>query len=177
MSKTLKKTMADELTTAFSGLKDFVLVDYMGLKAEEAAELRDKLRDQKMRLRVVKNSILMRAFMNAGFVKSDAVMNGPTAVISGGDGGAIAICRALDAWNKKAKKISYKGGMIDGTAGGAKEAATWSSLPSRTEVLSQILGVIIAPASGIAGLLQSTLAAFPMLVQAHIAKMEGQGQK
>ncbi len=175
MSKTLKKMIIGEMETRFKEVRDFVLVDYIGLTAEEAGHLRGKLRDQKMGFKVVKNSVFSLALAKTGFAKAVGRIEGPTAVVYGGSGGAVAISRAIQAWNQKARKLPLKGGMIEGIPGDAAVAATWAGMPSKEEILAQILGMFIAPASTVAGLLQSTLAAFPGLVKAHIEKMEKQG--
>jgi large subunit ribosomal protein L10 len=172
MSKTLKQMMTGELKEAFRGLRDFLLVDYKGLTAEESGALREALEQKQMKMRVVKNSVFLHAMRELGHFQDVPKFDGPVAVIFGEGQECIALARTVEGWNKKNKKVTVKGGVLDGQEGGADEAKTWAKLPSKPEMLSQLLGSLIGPATGIASLWQNTLTAFPGLVGAHIQKRE-----
>jgi large subunit ribosomal protein L10 len=176
MSKAMKETIARELCNKLKGVQDFVLVDYQGLSAKEAGNLRSTLRDKDLSLVVVRNSLLQRALLEMGVFGPEDIIKGPTALIFGSKD-AIATARVLKEWNKKNKEISIKGGLLEGVLGIAEEAKTWAALPSRPEVLAGLLNSLIAPAKNIASLFHSTLSAFPSLLDAHARKKEEEGKE
>ena len=182
MSKTLKALLKDGLTQDLAGSNDVILVDSSRLKAQEAWQLRGQLAKSGLRMKVVKNSIASLVLREKGGAGLDKCFEGPVTLVYGGESaGAGSIVRALEAWNKKSNPVSYRGGLLDGAVGAGGEIKSWALLPTREEMLSQVLGILIAPASEIARLMHATRATFPNLLAAHVEKLEkeqaGTGEK
>ena len=56
-----KAAIVDEVTEKFSAAASAVIVDYRGLTVEQVTDLRKQLRDANVEMKVIKNSILVRA--------------------------------------------------------------------------------------------------------------------
>lgn len=175
MGKMLRERIVSELTRKYAETEHCVLVDFSGLDVESMGQLRQQLRQQGMELFVAKNSLLKLALERAGLPTTKELFERPTAVLSGGKD-AVAICKLIVSWKKKTTTTEIKGGVLDRRLLSARDVVDLSNVPPREVLLSQILGLFIAPLTDIAGLLSSTLAQFANLLNNHIEKMEGKGQ-
>ena len=171
MPSAVKQLITAQLAEELKGLQDLILADASRLSAVQAHALRGRLEAAGVRMRVVKNRLVTRAFREAGIEALSGPFQGATAVLFGGDG-AHQIARLLKDWNKKETAVRVKGGLLEGRVGNREEAEAWAELPNRTELLSMILGGIVGPASGLAGAFGATLAQFAGCVAAHIEKKE-----
>jgi large subunit ribosomal protein L10 len=171
MPSEIKRRLTEAFTQDLENAQDLVLLDASRLPAKKSGELRGRLEEAGIRLRVVKNHLAKLALENAGLPAMDALFNGPTAIALGGEG-AGKISKLLTEWNKKEVPVTLKGGLLEGKLGGAQDVEIWAKLPTRPEMLSAILGGILSPASGVGAGFHASLAQFANLVAAHIEKME-----
>jgi large subunit ribosomal protein L10 len=128
-----------------------------------------------MEMFVAKNSLLKLVLDKVGLPANEELFVRPTAIVTGGED-AVAICKLIVEWKKKAETTEIKGGLLERKLLTSGEVVELSKVPPRDVLLSQILGVFIAPMSDIAGLLNNTLAQFANLLGNHIEKMEDKGQ-
>ena len=80
-----KKQVVEEIKAKISASKSVVLVDYKGLTVAEATELRNAFRKANVEYKVLKNTLVRRAFNELGVSNFDADLNGATAVAFGSD--------------------------------------------------------------------------------------------
>lgn len=175
MGRMLRERIVTELTSKYARTDHCVLVDFSGLDVEAIGLIRQRLRQQGMELFVAKNSLLKLAMDKAGLPTTEELFVRPTAIVTGGED-PVAVCKLIVEWKKKAEAIEIKGGLLERKLLSSSEVVELSKVPPRDVLLSQILGVFIAPLSDIAGLLSNTLAQFANLLGNHIEKMEGTGQ-
>jgi large subunit ribosomal protein L10 len=135
MSKVLRRKMVDELAEKLKGQANLVLVDAKGLTGNQTVELRKALREDKAKLRLVKNSVALHTFKKLGVQGFDASLTGMSAVVYGSD--PLAIAKKLVAYKEKHQKAAVKAALIEG-----KPMPPASKLPGRQELLSQVLGVL-----------------------------------
>jgi large subunit ribosomal protein L10 len=176
MGKMLRERIVKELTRKYAGTEHCVFVDFSGLDVESLGQLRLQLHQQGMELFIAKNSLLRLALEGAGLPMAEELFERPTAVLSGGED-AVAICKLIVNWKKKTATTEIKGGMLERRLLSARDVVDLSNVPPRQVLLSQILGLFVAPLSDIAGLLGGTLAQFANLLNNHVEKMEGKGQQ
>ena len=154
MSKKIKEMELNALRTTFQGVKDLVLLQPLKLDSAADFEMRKKLRDKKIRVKMVKNSLVKKVFDENG-VKVDAGA-GPTLLCWGADSikelstAVDAILKDLKKDPKAPEKIKVKTAVAEG------ETVTWEvakTLPTRQEAIGGVLAAILGPASQIAGCL------------------------
>src|SRR5438552_9540400 len=116
-----------------------------GISSQVDNLLRLDLRKKNVRLQVVKNSLARRVFDEIG-IKVGNVWEGPT-LLAWGAAGIADLSRSLDAFIKKNDKIKVKTAVVEGQELSFQKALM---MPTKTEALGQIVGMIIGPASQLA---------------------------
>ena len=140
MSKVLRRKMVDELAEKLKGQQNMVLIDANGLTGNQSVELRKSLREDKLKVRLVKNSVALHTFKKLGIAAFEKHLTGMSAVVYGADPQAIA--KKLTAYREKHQKAAVKAALIEGKPQDAKAIAELAKLPSRPEMLGQILGLL-----------------------------------
>ena len=140
MSKVLRRKMVDELAEKLKGQANLVLVDAKGLTGNQTVELRKALREDKAKLRLVKNSVALHTFKKLGVQGFDASLTGMSAVVYGSD--PLAIAKKLVAYKEKHQKAAVKAALIEGKPMPPSSIEALSKLPGRQELMSQVLGVL-----------------------------------
>lgn len=132
--------VAGELKSAAS----VVVVDYLGLTVEQVTNLRKQLRDNDVKMKVVKNTILRRAAQEAEIEGLDATFTGPTAIVFS-ENEVVAPAKVVAEFAKTADKLSIKGGLVEGKFANEAEINALAKLPDRDGLLSMLLSVLQAP--------------------------------
>lgn len=132
--------IADELRGATS----VVVVDYLGLTVEEVTSLRKQLRDSGTQMKVVKNTILRRAAVEAGIEGLGDSFTGPSAIVYSADE-VVAPAKIVAEFAEKASALSIKGGIIEGQVASVDDINALAKLPDRDGLLSMLLSVLQAP--------------------------------
>ncbi|QWE18723.1 50S ribosomal protein L10 [Polynucleobacter corsicus] len=151
-----KKAIVADVGAQLAGAQTVVLAEYRGIPVEQLTKLRASARDQGVYLRVLKNTLARRAAQGTQFEPLADSMIGP--LIYGISADPIASAKVLQNFAKTQDKLvitagSYNGKLLD--VAGVKSLA---SIPSRDELLSQLLGVMLAPVSAMARVLGAVAA-------------------
>ena len=144
----------------------FVLVtDYQRMNVNHFADLRTRLAKSGAEVHVVKNSFLKRAMTNSGLPDVGDKLTGQTAVVTG-EKDAAPIAKILKTFAAEFKIAALKIGIIDKAILSTQEVEVLAELPSREVLLSQFLGVLLAPATKLVRVLNEPAAAFARLMKA-----------
>jgi large subunit ribosomal protein L10 len=143
----LREVLADAVT--------FFVVDYQGLTAGELGTLRAKVREAGGRLLVAKNTLINVVLKDQGLDGFDETLKGPTALVLIGDD-PVGPAKALTDFAKDHPKElpTAKGGLLQGGQVGAEALAKIAKLPTRDELLSELVGVLQAPLQQLVGVLE-----------------------
>lgn len=123
-----------------------VLTDYRGTTVQQIQRLRGQMREHNTNVQVIKNSLMTIALEQAGLPAPEGYLVGPTAVVYLPEDIATA-AKALFDSIKDLDNINVKGAILDGEILDAEGAKKLRELPSRPDVLAQLLGAIQGPAS------------------------------
>ncbi len=141
-----KQLVIDEIKAKLETAKSAVVIDYKGITVAEADAMRKKLREANVDYKVYKNTLVNRAIQGTGFEGMADVLSGPSAfAISSED--AVAPARVLNDVMKEFKKMSFKGGYVEGTYYDAEGIQAIATLPSREELIAKFMGSIQSPVS------------------------------
>ena len=151
-----KQAIVADLTNKLQNAAAGVLVDYKGITVAEDTALRAELRQNDVQYSVVKNTLVRFALDDAGLKELDDVLNGTTSLATSA-GDPIAPMRVV---NKHAKKLgdgkfNIKGGFMDGKVISLEEIMALAELPSKEVLLSQTLGMLLAPITSLAVVLKA----------------------
>jgi len=113
MSKVIKQMQMDSLKGAFTGVRDMVLLNVVGLGAIAENQIRLNLRKKGIRLQMVKNSLVRQVFGDMGLqVKS--VWESSTTVAWGANSVAELSKEIEGVVKKHEKRMKVKAAVADG---------------------------------------------------------------
>ena len=145
MSKYLKQLITDQLSSELEGVTDCVLVNVIGLSANESVDLRKQLREKDIRIRVVKNSMALRAVEGTALAPAFEGANGTLAVCYGGED-FVSLVKEVhrhETDEDNFEQFIAKGGVMDGETLTPEMVAEVSKWPSREEQLSILVGQLL----------------------------------
>ena len=152
MSKFVKQLITSELKTKFDAVDDALLVNVIGMDANETVMLRKELREKNIGLMVVRKSLAKRAKEGSPLATALDDMEGSLAVCWGSED-FVSLAKEITRLNDDEEtyaKFETRGGVMDGeqlSADRVKEISKW---PSRTEQLSLLVGQILGPGGTLA---------------------------
>jgi large subunit ribosomal protein L10 len=159
-----KATLVTDLNSKLNASPFLFVTDYAGLDVLQFSELRNRLHKAGARCIVVKNSFLRLAVKEAGLPDLGA-LSGQTAVVVG-DKDAAAAAKVLKTFTSEFKKPTLKTGVLDRLIVSSEQINAIADLPSRDVLLSQLLGVLNAPASKLVRLLNEPASQLARVLQA-----------
>jgi len=146
-----KKAIVADVGAQLAGAQTVVLAEYRGIPVEQLTKLRASARDQGVYLRVLKNTLARRAAQGTQFEPLADSMVGP--LIYGISVDPIASAKVLQNFAKTQEKLVITAGLHNGKLLDVAGVKSLASIPSRDELLSQLLGVMLAPVSAMARVL------------------------
>jgi len=149
-----KQETVNELHEVIQGNATFYLVDFKGLTVEAITDLRNRVRQSESSMRVVKNTLLKKASEGTDLAQAEAYMEGPTAMAwSGTD--PVALAKVLVAYAKDNPHLKVKAGVVEGEVMDASGVEAVSKLSSLPETRATLAGLLVAPATKLATILQT----------------------
>ena len=176
-----KQAVVDELRSKLEGSKAAILTDYRGLKVTEITELRQKLKEEGVEYRVVKNSLTRLALQGTAAAALEDHLSGPN---------ALALCyedeltpaKLLLDYAKGNDKLEVKAGVLAGRLMLQEDMKKVVNLPSKEELQAQLLGIISMLPSRLLGVMNAVprdfvglLAAAPSNLLAVLKAIEQKG--
>ncbi len=159
------------LTDKLSRTQFMVVADYRGLTVAEIGNLRKKLRETGAELIVAKNTLTLIAAKQAGYGALEPLLAGPTALAFAYDDVAKT-AKAINEFNRGPKKLVVRGGMLGKSLLAGNAVDQVAQLPSREQVLAQIVGGIASPVAGVVGVINAAITNVLYVLQARIDQQE-----
>ncbi|MFO0954952.1 MAG: 50S ribosomal protein L10 [Candidatus Saccharibacteria bacterium] len=174
MAKTRAQKEQDlqKLVDNLDSAKLAVLADYRGLDVPAIQELRGQLREQGITFTVAKNTLLKKAAAKSAkeITETDAFV-GPMAVAFGTD--EVEAAKIVADFTKDHPELEIVGGIDEAGAIISKEAVmALAKLPSREQLLAQVVGTVAAPLSGMVRVMNGNLSGLVYALQAVKDKKE-----
>ena len=148
LNLTDKKAVVAEVSSQVAKAQSMVLAEYRGIEVGDLTKLRAKARESGVYLRVLKNTLVRRAVEGSVFADLSSQMVGP--LIYGISEDPIAAAKVLNDFAKSNDKLILKAGSYAGETLDAASVKALASIPSREELLAKLLGVMMAPLTGMA---------------------------
>ncbi len=161
-----KAEIIGQLADKLSRSTIVVATSYQGLVAKEMAELRRALAGAGVDYRVVKNTLVSFAARSASREQVMSIVDGPTALAFGYDDG-IETVKVLNQYIKsKESSVEIKGGLLEERVLSGSEVIALAALPSKSALISQLVGQMEAPIRGLHNVLNSPLQGLGNILQA-----------
>ncbi|MFP4351998.1 MAG: 50S ribosomal protein L10 [Puniceicoccaceae bacterium] len=125
---------------------DYVfLTNYERITVEETAALRASLAAEAAEFHVVKNSVLNLALRRREKPDLQEWLNGPTAIIVGGENPS-GVAKVLKKFFKDKEKVEMKAGLLGDQAVSADDLMELADLPGLDELRAKFLSLLNTPA-------------------------------
>jgi large subunit ribosomal protein L10 len=173
MKKELKAEVISELEGTLGKSKAGVVTSYQGVPTPEIVKLRHKLRESKLELKVVKNTLVRRAAKEAGKDFLSTHFDGPLAVVLGYDDVSAPARVLMQHIAASGAALSVKGGFLSDRWLSAIEVTTLATLPSQQVLVARVLGGLQSPIAGLVQSLSSPIMGIVYALNGRIQQMEG----
>ena len=149
MDRAQKEKMVEELGQIFESSGVVVVAHYEGMTVAQMQDLRASMREAGGSVRVAKNKLAKIALEGKPCASIGKLLTGMTVLAYSED--PVAAAKVADKYAKANDKFVILGGAMGNSALDQAGVKAVASMPSREELLAQIVSCIGAPASNIAG--------------------------
>jgi len=151
-----KQESVQTLVDALKNAKSAVFANFQGLKVSESEELRGLCREQNIDYTATKKTLMKKAFDEAGFdVDTKAFQGGIAAVFGRED--EVAPAQVIANFAKDHEVVEIFGGILEGEFIDSAKVKELSKLPSKQQLLGQLVGTLNAPVSGFVNVLAGNM--------------------
>ena len=155
MKREDKARVIEELAEKLRG-GSAVLVDYQGMDVGQSTRLRARSREAGVEFVVAKNTLTRRAADEAGVEDLSEYLVGPTALAFSKD--PVASAKLMAEFADQVESFVLKGGLLEnGRLLDKAGVVALSRLPSREQLLAQVVGGISSPLTGLVNVLNNTV--------------------
>ena len=154
-----KVEIVEEYSKKFKASKSIFLADFARINVADSTKLRRSFRAANVEYCVLKNTLAKRSLEKAGVEGLDQMLKGMTA-FAFSDEDAVAPIKVINEYNKQLKKdapqLVVKGCVFEGRVFDADKADALAKLPSREQLLAQLMAVLKAPMTNLVNVLSGT---------------------
>lgn len=151
-----KEQAIDDLASQIKTAKSAVFANFQGLKVVESEELRGICRKAGITYTASKKTLVGRALSEAGYNIDTHTFQGGVASIFGNED-EVAPAQIVANFAKTHEVVTIFGGILEGKFIDAVKVNELSKLPSKHQLLGQLVGTLNAPISGFVNVLAGNL--------------------
>lgn len=140
MNKAEKQRRVDQLRDELASATGVIVAGYNELTVADITELRTELRKSGGTIRVVKNTLARLSIKGTEHEGVTDLLTGANLFAFGAD--PVAPAKVISVAAKDGKKLTVKGGVLNGKALSAAEVEALSKLPGLDELRAKFLGVL-----------------------------------
>jgi len=157
MNRNEKSEIISEIKELLDSSSAVYLTDYHGINVEDISSLRNQFRNEGVRYKVYKNTLVKRALDEIG--KYDKIADH----LIGMTGFAftttnpIAPAKIINKYFGDKDKLSLKACYVEGEYFDGSQLKTLAALPTKNELIASIMGSLNSPVSGIVGTINAVM--------------------
>ena len=156
MDRSQKAAIIEAMKAKADSASIAVMTEFKGMTVEESTDLRVALRKAGGEYHVIKNTLGRIAFTDSKHDVIKGEFHDNTAVALGFDD-PVEVAKALSKFAKDSKTLILRGGSIDGKPMTVADVEALSKLPSREQLLAQLLATMNAVPTNFVGLLANVV--------------------
>ena len=164
-----KQNLTKEYLARLNASPFFIVVNYKGLKVGPITELRKRLGKAGAEIHIVKNSIFRLAAKEAGVGELNGSLAGQVAVITGKKDVSVA-AKVVKTFNAEFDQLKIHFGYLNHNRLQPADLLALADLPSIEVLRGKLLGVLQAPATKLAVLLNTPASQLARVLQARVDK-------
>jgi large subunit ribosomal protein L10 len=166
-----KQILTKEYAARLNASPFFIVIGYQGLKVSHFSELRQRLQKAGAEVHVVKNSIFRIAAKEAGVAELNGSLAGQMAVVTG-QKDISAAAKALKNFAAEFDKLKIRFGFLNNSRLEEAGIIALADLPSLDVLRAKILGLLVAPATKLAILINTPASQLAQVIKAKSEKSE-----
>lgn len=151
LTKQRKHEIVAEMQTAVKEAVGIVFIAFDGLTMPEVNDLRAKLHEAGVSMRVMPKRLLKIVLGNQNVGFDPRSEQGQMAIVWGKD--PVAPAQILHTFAKKNEHIRLTSGVLEGNVLNAAEVVALAKLPNKQQLLGMLVGVLSGPIRGFATVL------------------------
>ncbi|MFC1477076.1 50S ribosomal protein L10 [candidate division KSB1 bacterium] len=164
-----------ELQKVFEEAKSVYFADFTGIDVQMINDLRRQFNKENVTYRVVKNTLTRRSIEGRGFDGLMPYLIGPTAIAYSFDD-PVAPGKLIEEFYKKNDKLELKAALIDGEIYDHETAIKIVRLPSKEQLIAQLLGTLNSPITGLVYVLSGVVRNVVSVIDQIRQKQETDGE-
>ena len=168
MDKAGKAEALEAYKQVFADSGVIVVTQYAGLTVAELTDLRIRLKGQGANLKVIKNRLAKIALDGKGGDTAGAMFTGPVAIAFSSD--PVAAPKVVAEFAKGNDKLVLIGALMGDEVLDQNGVKALATLPSLDQLRGQLIGLIQAPATKIAGVLAAPAGQLARVFNAYATK-------
>jgi len=159
LSKIQKSEVIGEIAELLGASKMTVIAQYQGTTVKQLQTLRRTAKESGTKVKVVKNRLVRQAIL-----KNDALKDVDTSSLEGmliyafNEGDEVTPAKVLKAFAKDVPTIQFVGAIsAEGKFLTADEVKTLADMPSRDELIAQVVATLLSPVNDVTNALSGNL--------------------
>ncbi|MEM0990370.1 MAG: 50S ribosomal protein L10 [Pseudomonadota bacterium] len=148
MDRAQKEVVVGELGNIFQDSGVVVVAQYAGLSVAEMTDLRNRMREAGGSVRVAKNRLAKIALEGKPCEGMGQFLKGQMVLAYSED--PVTAAKVVEAYAKDNKKLEVVGGAMGETVLDPAGVKSVAAMPSREELIADVVGMIGAPAANLA---------------------------
>lgn len=157
LTKQQKIELVKEITEKIKQSKSSVFVDFKGLKVKDTTDLKKQLREAGVEYLVVRKTLLDIALKNAGVEGADIKSMEGQVSLSLSNTDEVSAAKIIDKFSKTNENVKMLGGVLGSQVMSQQEVKALAKIPSKEQLLGQLVGTLNAPISGFVNVLAGNL--------------------
>lgn len=165
LTRQQKEQVVKDISSALPEAASAAFVAFDGLSVTDVTQLRDDLYKAGVKMRVLPKRLLKIALKDAKIDFDPTGHDGQVAVVWGTD--AVAPAKIIYEFaSKKKETLRLLAGVLEGRTLSLEEITSLAQLPSREQLLGQLVGVLAGPARGFVQVLSGVPRSLVYVLQA-----------
>lgn len=153
MDRSEKQNVVSSMRTNLQAAGLVVVTSQSGLTVKQVTDLRNKMRASGASYKVIKNTLARLAVKDTPYEGITNLLNGPTALAYSED--PVIAAKVVVEFSNSNEKLKVLGGSLGDKVLDVNGVKALAKLPSLDELRGRLVGVIAAPATKIAQVLQA----------------------
>jgi large subunit ribosomal protein L10 len=174
MSKPVKDMMTGELRSRYGSLENALWVELIGADGLTTNQFRRDLRSRSMRLEVVKTALFRRAIEDGPLVPMARAMNGPAALLTGGES-LIDVAKVVEEWQPKIKGMRMRAAVLEGQYLDEARVVGLAKMPTKADLQARVASAALSPGATLAAAILSGGGRVAACIKTLIEKLEQGG--
>ncbi|MDO8557665.1 MAG: 50S ribosomal protein L10 [bacterium] len=165
-----KENIISSAATALKGARMVIFADFKGISVKKSQVFRRKVKKEGGDFRIIKKTLARIALKNAGLSQEGLENYKDTLAIAAHPTQDSAFAKLFTQSTKEFPELKIVAGIFDGQNMSRAEVMELAKLPSREELLSRLVGTLIAPVSGFVRVLNGPLTGFTNIINSLATK-------